>query len=454
MAEPTIWPPVSPLGGREADVDHIILATAEGRCSSLVGMSNVGKSFTLRALCRKAGQQEAANATFVYIDCNRMVEFSDQGFYELVLRCMRGIHEPAPSGSGFGEQLERCYNDVVTPSTPFLAHLRFSEAISAACEDLGHRLVLVFDEFDEIMEGIDDRVLLNLRALRDSYPGQLSYVTASGRRLNALRRTHGSEEFAELFGQSTHFLGPLSPGAAAALIGQWVAGDGLLLVPGDASLLFAETGGHPGLLASVCYALSALRADAQAMQRRLSEAQIREQLDSDVACQEECGKFWQELDHDERQVLLRAEPADPMAHAAACQSLSERHLVHVSAGNLEPFCRLFAGYLHRQRIARQADVRGVRVDVEAGDVWVDGRLVTTLTDLEYRLLLLLYGHLDKIVDKYAVVEAVWGQAYIDEVDDARIEKLVSRLRQKVEANPAEPRYLLTVRGRGYRLASP
>ena len=75
----------------------------------------------------------------------------------------------------------------------------------------------------------------------------------------------------------------------------------------------------------------------------------------------------------------------------------------------------------------------------------------TLTNLEYRLLLLLYGRLGKICTKYEVVEAVWGEDYIDEVDDARIEKLVSRLRQKIEPDPANPRYLQTVRGRGYKL---
>jgi len=117
------------------------------------------------------------------------------------------------------------------------------------------------------------------------------------------------------------------------------------------------------------------------------------------------------------------------------------------------FSRLLATYVRRQRIVRRAETRGVRVDVEAGDVWVDGRLIPALTDLEYRLLLLLYGHLDKIVDKYAVVQAVWGQDYIDEVDDARIEKLVSRLRQKIEPDPSQPQYLQTIRGRGYRLAS-
>jgi DNA-binding response OmpR family regulator len=40
------------------------------------------------------------------------------------------------------------------------------------------------------------------------------------------------------------------------------------------------------------------------------------------------------------------------------------------------------------------------------------------------------------------------------VDDARIEKLVSRLREKLESKPEEPQYLQTIRGRGYKLVSP
>ena len=38
--------------------------------------------------------------------------------------------------------------------------------------------------------------------------------------------------------------------------------------------------------------------------------------------------------------------------------------------------------------------------------------------------------------------------------DARIEKLVSRLRAKLERNPSNPQYLITVRGRGYKLVNP
>jgi hypothetical protein len=408
-------------------------------------MSNVGKSFVLRALCREGGPGGAC----IYVDCNRMVEFTDQGFYELVLRCLK-----AGITGALAEELEQCYADVIAPSTPFLAHLRFSEGIARACEELGHPVVLVLDEFDEVMQGIGDRALLNLRALRDTYPERLCYVTASRRRLGALRRSHGSAELAELFAQNTYFLAPLREQAAAALLGEWVAADNLPVEPADVPLLMDETGGHLALLAAAAHTLGRLGAEARAIGRPLSLAQIHEQLDSDVTCLSECRKFWQEMETEERTALLQAELPEAALEPPVWQALAERHLVRMAEGGVVPFCRLFATFVRRQRIARQLDTRGVRVDVDAGEAWVDGRRVASLTDLEYRLLLLLYGHLDKIVDKYAVVETVWGQSYIDEVDDARIDKLVSRLRQKLEADPSQPRYLQTVRGRGYKLVGP
>jgi hypothetical protein len=452
MTQPHPWPVPSPSGGREAEIQSISAASAEGHCVSVVGMSNVGKSYVLRALCTGAGPRNGTPATFVYIDCNRMVEFTDQGFYELVLRCLRVTLAPATNSSDLGGQLDRCYENVVNPSNPFLAPLRFNEAIAAACEGSKNRLVLVLDEFDEVIRDLDERVLLNLRALRDTYPERLSYICASGRRPEALSRAHGSSEFAELFAASTQFLGPLSAEAAAALVGQWVREDHLALSPDDMPLVLEESGGHPGLLAAVCGALSTAHQEAAAIPRRLTEARTRERLDSDSACHGECAKLWQELDQEGRQALLLERPG-PAIDPAIWQSLAERRLLRDEGRGIVPFGRLFGRYVQRQRIVRQPDQRGVRVDVESGEVWVDGRQIPTLTDLEYRLLLLLYGHLDKITDKYSVVQAVWGQDYIDEVDDARIEKLVSRLRQKIEQDPAEPRHLFTVRGRGYRLVS-
>ena len=101
----------------------------------------------------------------------------------------------------------------------------------------------------------------------------------------------------------------------------------------------------------------------------------------------------------------------------------------------------------------EIDAQGVYLDSDSGDVWVDGVRIPVLTDLEFRLLALLYERLDKLTDKYRIVTAVWGEDYLGDVDDARVEKLVSRLRSKIETDPADPRYLITQRGRGYKLLS-
>jgi DNA-binding winged helix-turn-helix (wHTH) protein len=94
----------------------------------------------------------------------------------------------------------------------------------------------------------------------------------------------------------------------------------------------------------------------------------------------------------------------------------------------------------------------IRIDEKAGDVWVSGKRIAPLTNLEYRLLLCLYRNANCICDKYDIVEGVWSADYLEDVDDSRIAKLVSRLRENVEPDPDNPHYVITIHGRGYKLA--
>jgi hypothetical protein len=176
-------------------------------------------------------------------------------------------------------------------------------------------------------------------------------------------------------------------------------------------------------------------------------------LESDSVIRSECAKLWGQLSPLEQDALLKLLADDGELPSAALTADLTAKGILVAGERLRIFGELFGAFAYRQRYTRHAAGTGVHVDVDAGEVWVDGEPVPTLTDLEYRLLLLLYGRIGKICDKYQIVEAVWGQDYIDEVDDARIEKLISRLRGKIERDQSNPRYLLTVRGRGYKLAS-
>ena len=78
------------------------------------------------------------------------------------------------------------------------------------------------------------------------------------------------------------------------------------------------------------------------------------------------------------------------------------------------------------------------------------RKAVELSSKEFALLAFLDDHVEQICSKADIAAAVWPD-YGGEVFDYQIESLVKRLRQKIEADPDNPKLVVTLRGRGYRL---
>jgi hypothetical protein len=450
---------------RAADLTYVLNCVRDGRSCAVIGLSNVGKSWLLRALTKGDVQVDHLGAQadrfiFVYVDCNLMLELSEQGFYEAVLRATRDVLAQDGLDEALLAQTETHYQGVVDSSHSFRVPLSFNEAIMALGEGLQRHIVFLFDEFDEPFHALDGRVFLNLRALKDRYGAGLCYVTATEQALNEVRSETTVSEFSELFAGRMHWLGMLVPDDAARLVEAQAAAEGADLEEDQVAFVLNQAGGHPGLLQAATQVLLRVEVGAPQDLRQQGFILARDALDSDPIVHTECTKLWNQQDKDEREALMRLVTLGVEQVAEAqLRALVRKGILTTPQGGPRSaqapriFGKLFERFTRRQRLIRDGAVKGVLVDVDAGDVWIDGVQASTLTDLEYRLLLLLYGRLDKICDKYQIVEAVWGEAYIDRVDDARIEKLVSRLRAKLERDPSNPRYLITVRGRGYKLAS-
>jgi hypothetical protein len=445
---------------RDTEIANIMECIEDGDCCSIVGLSNTGKSTLLRsiplpAVKRKHLGDRADDYVFVYIDFNLMLELTEQGFYELILRSTLAELRELEIEQGLLDRIEASYRNLVEPANPFLVPLSFNEGLTALSEGLEQRIVLLFDEFDEPFAGLDERVLLNLRALKDKYGPSLSYVVATDEPLREQQRGEKVAEFCELFALNTLFLSALGRDDAQQVIAQFAREEEVEFSADDIAFIMAQAGGHPGLLEATCRVLAEVSGDYPDFHRDQSYKLVRERLDSDVSIRAECAKLWNGLTAEEQEALMAfVSNPESSLDSELERSLRQKAIIEDEQGEPTVFGKLFEGFARRQRLLKRHEPQGVRVDVESGHVWVDGELVPDLTDLEYRLLLLLYGRLDKICDKYEIVESVWGEDYIDEVDDARIGKLVNRLRQKIEPDPSQPRYLITIRGRGYRLVSP
>ncbi len=91
----------------------------------------------------------------------------------------------------------------------------------------------------------------------------------------------------------------------------------------------------------------------------------------------------------------------------------------------------------------------VEIDPDAGVVRRGGEEVHC-TRTEFRLLTELAEHPGKVLSREHLLEQVWGYDYFG--DGRLVDVHVRRLRTKIEPDPANPRFILTVRGMGYKLA--
>ncbi|MBN1428368.1 MAG: FHA domain-containing protein [Anaerolineae bacterium] len=99
--------------------------------------------------------------------------------------------------------------------------------------------------------------------------------------------------------------------------------------------------------------------------------------------------------------------------------------------------------------SRDAALPDLRVDLEAGVVRINRRVVT-LSPKEFALLAYLYQRRGQVCSKDEIGQAVWPE-YQSGIYDYQIENLVRRLRTRIEIDPANPQLLFTMRGLGYKL---
>jgi len=116
--------------------------------------------------------------------------------------------------------------------------------------------------------------------------------------------------------------------------------------------------------------------------------------------------------------------------------------------------------LRRGQITPRAHLDGLQSSITISELTVDyatqevtksGQPVF-LTPIEFSLLAYLAQHVDRVVPQDQLLEEVWGVAYLGESHVLQVN--INRLRNKLEADPAHPRYILTKGGVGYSLATP
>ena len=94
-------------------------------------------------------------------------------------------------------------------------------------------------------------------------------------------------------------------------------------------------------------------------------------------------------------------------------------------------------------------IKPFEVDEEKSEVRKNGHIIELKPKKEYKMFLYMLKHKNKIISKERFCDEVWGESFFG--FDNTIMVHIRKLREKIEENPSKPKYILTVKGLGYKL---
>jgi hypothetical protein len=440
-------------------------------CCAIIGENYIGKTSFLRYLTHPEGAAKRhdlgiGNLIFVYIDASPFIDStrdeqaSVQFWWDLYHAFkVRLDHNHAAkqplSKTGIGRKpIDKAYE------------------IKCAIEELVHEqsypVIFALDNF----QGIASLPLLNsnwLRAMATDY--NCAYVVTSRHLLHLFYHTESWDKPSPLWNLFSDrvYLGLLEEREAEELISQKGRLEKFWREE-DVKFIKQIAGRHPEFLRMTCANLYGQLQQANDHRDPEEHDLSYDLLEASVYRDASpiCNQLWYGLTDPEllgisksaefqrdpsqlsmhQQVLIDvAEKGDSTEDSQYLIELQERGLIVRADSKWKVFSGIMQQYVLRQRQVRQmAGLPTVRPKTKPASE--DAMPQPAFTYLEGKVYQYLQSHAEEVCDKEEVKKAIWKDKL---PSDSTLQKIIERIRRKIEPDPDNPRYLIAVRGQGYIL---
>jgi DNA-binding winged helix-turn-helix (wHTH) protein len=439
------------LNYRSAETRQVMGWIKAGQSGCLIGLRGVGKSNFLYFLINQNVRQRHLGAGqadfFALVDVFALTECTEWAVCELMLHRLLSQLRSSTVEPEIVEEMLALHREAVRTRDLFTVERALERCVDALCRRAGRRVVLLLSKFDAVFRTLDPSLFRCLRAIHDAHKGQISYVVSVVNHLDSLRDDlSGVDPFYRLVSRNVCSLGPFNKADASYMIEYETAQRSTTLSAEDTARLIEFSGGHAGLIKAMLSLLWDTRYGGE-----LEE--LVSLLKDEPAVQAECRKVWGSLSESE-QAGLCALASGAETDARVIRQLEYRGLIRQSKSTPLIFSPLFADFVRRQT---PSPTDGTLIRRSPVLVQIEGRRVEDLTELEFEALCYLYERRGRVCTKDELIQNVYGQQYDrmkGGVSDEALQTLVSRLRDKIERDRKRPRYVLTVRGAGYKFVAP
>jgi DNA-binding winged helix-turn-helix (wHTH) protein len=310
------------------------------------------------------------------------------------------------------------------------------KTIDYLCSENNLTLVLLFDRFEEYVPSLTSEFFANLRVLRNRAKYHFSVIFSLNKPLEDLIEPLLFADFFEYIAGRVIYLPILDKPGLTFRISYLEKVTGKKIDKKIVDEILLLTAGH-GRLTLLCLetilSLNKLlpKNNNQLINHFLNQRPIRSSLFS----------IWNSLNPSEQQFFINnyQEP----------EFLEKSFLCNKGKTTIP----LFEEFIKHTIIAKGNDkTQEIVFDKNTNEIKKGDLIISdVLTASEFKLLKLLIEQKDKILGKEQIIDIVWGnQKTTLGVTDQALDQLIFRLRKKIENNPNKPKYIQTIKGRGFK----
>lgn len=438
--EYTLFESLYPAEAWEKEVGQILKWVEKGQSGQLLGLPGVGKYLVLGLLAynkkvRLAHLGEKQKSyQFVYIDFSeiRQRPLSD------VMKMLFLALADSLRDRGMQEEYEKV-NSLLRGAIETRDELVLTEELKHAIEFLVYerkkKVIYLLDQFEDYIPSVSSTFFANLRLLRNRAKYSFSVIFSLNKPLEDLLEPAVIDDYQDLMVGNALYL-PLvdMPSVDFRLKHlEEIAGKKLPVQIIDEML--SLTGGHGKLMR---LGSEAILANGE------REGGLSEFLLKQETVEKALLEIWLSLSPNEQEYLLHFRTADPKVK----EYLQNVHLLE--GGRLE--IPLLAEFIKQKAFDGEIAEQKIIYDNASNSI-MKGQLVLSddLTHAEFLFLRYLVLNPEKIISRDELIQAVWGDnPSTVGVTDQALDQLLFRVRRKIEADPASPVHILTVKGRGLK----
>lgn len=460
--------------GRQKELEIVCgyLAGDEPRCCAIIGENYIGKTSFLRYLTHPQGATKCLDPAlehliFVYIDASPYIDSAkdEQASAQFWWNLYHAFKERLDHNHTAKQPLSK----TGMLRKPIDKAFHFKSDIEKLMQEQSKPVIFAIDNF----QGVASLPLLNstwLRGLATDY-NNCAYVVTSRYLLHLFYHTESWGQPSpvwNLFADRV-YLGLLEENAADDLIFQ----KGRLAKfwrKEDIEFIKKTAGRHPEFLRMTC-------ANLYGQRQQMNYYSDPEELDLSYDLLEAslyrdaspiCNQLWYGLTDIELLGISKSAefPRDPSQlsmHQQALIDVAEKgdstedtqYLIELQARGLiervDSKWKVFSGIM-QQYVLRQRQVRQIAglptVRPKTKPVSEEAMPQPAFTYLEGKVYQYLQSHTEEVCDKEEIKRAIWQDKL---PSDSTLQKIIERIRRKIEPEPDNPRYLIAVRGQGYIL---